>query len=1247
MKTYSFILLCLGMVPMALAQTIYPPAGQSSFILSSGQSETVSDPQSIILTPTVWIQSGATFAAMIEAPNTADDPYATPAFGAYNYVFTRVHQTPKTSFDPNMALEGDVQESINYLDGLGRPLQQTLIKASPNLKDLVTPMVYDPFGRMAKEYLPYEDQGTPGDFHTNAIDATKTYYVNAYGSDLSATEANPFSLKELEAYPRNRVLKQAAPGEDWKLGNTHEIKYAYSTNTSDEVRLFEVNTTFSNNTYLPNLVDNTVYYNPNELYKTVTKDENWQTGQIYSTDHTMEEFVDKRGRTILKRTYNAGVVHDTYYVYDEFDNLTYVLSPKVDLSNEVSTQELNGLSYQYIYDHRNRLVEKKLPGKDWEEIVYDKLDRPIMTRDGNLKGNNQWLFTKYDAFGRVAYTGRYDTSDDRITIQAVVDATTVHYEAKTGTPTNYTPDNTAVYYTSNAYPTSFDKVFTINYYDNYTFDLDGIVLQSGTLFTQPIANDVQGLPTGNKVRVLDPSAGSGQADWITTVMQYDEKGRGIFSHTKNPYLNTEQLLKQELDFVGRVVQSETTQKRAGDSDIITRDTYTYDHQGRLLQHEQELGGQTELITQNSYDAIGLLEQKKVGNSFASPLQTVDYDYNIRGWLTGINDVSTLNNDLFAFKIAYARPEDGITTALYNGNIAETHWKTANDESTSSPKYYRYNYDALNRIKGAAGRNFDDALYLGRGYSASYSYDKNGNIITLNRTKDNYYRYIDVLSYSYSGNQLSYVTDAASDGGYSDVQSTEGFYDGNTVSIDFFYDPNGNLIRDDNKGIDPITYNHLNLPTTIVINTPQHNGTISYIYDATGIKLQKTVGSTSTQYAGNYIYQNGNLQFFSHPEGYTTPDGSGGYEYVYQYKDHLGNVRLSYADADGNGSIDPANEIIEESNYYPFGLKHKGYNEVVSPYGNSVAQQWKYNGTEFEEALDLNLCEMDFRQYDAALGRFNAIDRLSEFAVAITPYRFAFNNPVSFSDPTGLYEVDENGNYIITDANEIKAFRSILANNQHASVADLVYEIIVSEELVEELPGITVTSSGDSYLTEGANQIASQAQNSLDRISSKKREWNIDLYGDGKNVLHQETGVRGFGISVEFASPTKIPNTNLNGFGIDVGLLSDENGVAPYMTLKGTEEPGVAFGGQLEFFQALKTSSNPKDFLTRRNLRGSGYEASFGAGPVGGSWSTSDATRYNRTSSYGMLSTSIGLGIDLGYVNWLTNTYIPTPQNNKK
>ena len=113
---------------------------------------------------------------------------------------------------------------------------------------------------------------------------------------------------------------------------------------------------------------------------------------------------------------------------------------------------------------------------------------------------------------------------------------------------------------------------------------------------------------------------------------------------------------------------------------------------------------------------------------------------------------------------------------------------------------------------------------------------------------------------------------------------------------------------------------------------------------------------------------------------------------------MGNVRLSYSDADLNGAIDPNTEIIEENNYYPFGLKQKGYNTNISSNGSSLAQQWKYNGIELNESLELNLYEMSFRQYDPAIGRFTSIDPVTHFSQS--PYASFDNNPVFWADPSG-------------------------------------------------------------------------------------------------------------------------------------------------------------------------------------------------------------------------------------------------------
>ena len=144
----------------------------------------------------------------------------------------------------------------------------------------------------------------------------------------------------------------------------------------------------------------------------------------------------------------------------------------------------------------------------------------------------------------------------------------------------------------------------------------------------------------------------------------------------------------------------------------------------------------------------------------------------------------------------------------------------------------------------------------------------------------------------------------------------GFKNRVNQAIEYQYDANGNMTKDDNKGIAAISYNHLNLPTQVTIANTEHNGNISYIYDATGVKLKKIVSTTgaTTTYAGNYVYENGSLKFFNHPEGYV--DTESGYSYVYQYKDHLGNVRLSYSDSDKNGSVD-SSEIIEENNPVDF------------------------------------------------------------------------------------------------------------------------------------------------------------------------------------------------------------------------------------------------------------------------------------------------------------------------------------------
>ena len=69
-------------------------------------------------------------------------------------------------------------------------------------------------------------------------------------------------------------------------------------------------------------------------------------------------------------------------------------------------------------------------------------------------------------------------------------------------------------------------------------------------------------------------------------------------------------------------------------------------------------------------------------------------------------------------------------------------------------------------------------------------------------------------------------------------------------------------------------------------------------------------------------------------------------------------------------------------------------------------KYKFQGQERQDELGLNVTAMDFRMYDNALGRFHNIDAMTEVMPSLSPYRFAFNNPVIWKDPSGLSETSD-------------------------------------------------------------------------------------------------------------------------------------------------------------------------------------------------------------------------------------------------
>jgi len=751
----------------------------------------------------------------------------------------------------------------------------------------------------------------------------------------------------------------------------------------------------------------------------------------------------------LKRTYSVKKPkvsdgHDTYYVYDRYGNITYVIPPKASDFATINNTVLGELCYQYRYDYRNRLVEKKIPGKTTEYIVYDILDRVVAT--GHVlspfeeSNNIGWMIIKYDVLGRIAYTGwnplKGINSKVRNSLQSSVNNATNIYVTKNN---NSIIDNVQVGYDNNATYPSVVRILTVNYYDNYDYPNAPVSIPM-TVENQNVTTDLKGMSTGNWIRTLTTSAEQLYELFYTL---YDTKARSIRNYQRN-HLGGYTQTDTKLDFIGNPQYMIIRHKRTdSDSEITVREDFEYTPQGRLLSHKHKINnGITETLSHNQYDELGQLIVKKNGKNATNPLQTVNYKYNIRGWITDINDVDNLGDDLFAFKIKYNNPSflDGVT-AQYNGNISETYWRTSSDNIL---RKYSYIYDAMNRI--SFGYYFKpitsdiNTNHTMMSYDEFVGYDKNGNITKLWRFGDLDSELeainIDNIDYIYDqGNRLLKATDKSN--------HPAGFNDGNKTGDDFDYDIFGNITQDLNKNITDIKYNHLNLSKEIVFENNQ-NKKIIYTYNALGQKLRKEVKqetkTTTTDYQGIFHYQNDTLVFFTTAEGYVNvgyglrlnqkntnenkPIWLSFFNYVYNYADHLGNIRVSYTvNTSIRGTVNPPLIILEENHYYPFGLKHQKYGATDKDFvvldeqtGNGYyvgietvppqyrkPYQYKYNGKEFQDELGLNWTSMDFRSYDNALGRFFNIDTFAELTYSITPYRFAYNNPIYWSDPTGLWE----------------------------------------------------------------------------------------------------------------------------------------------------------------------------------------------------------------------------------------------------
>lgn len=905
-------------------------------------------------------------------PATTPAAYSTTA--QVNYIRTWDVSAPVSTVTDLLSRPlKDVKQATQYMDGLGRPLQTVMKQGSMptngTAADMVAPVVYDQLGREQYKYLPFAANSTgnystnDGSFKRNPFQQQAVFATTQYPG-----ESYFYSKTNFEASPLNKVTETYAPGNSWVGSENnsnpalrHSVASDQFVNTgADEVWIWDV---IPGGGAEMSTYSSSLNYDKGELMKTITKDEHGK--QVI-------EYKDREGHTILKKVQLDAAPDDgtgsgpvdwlcTYYIYDDYGNLSGVIPPKVVVellqqgNREPTTTMLTELCFRYKYDGRHRMIMKQVPGAGITSMVYDAFDRLVLVQDANNTLVNKWLYTKYDALSRPAFTGVWVTGDNRSTLQTAAYNST-NYPVVSGTTfeelseTHY-GDAVAL---STMYP-----------YDNASFPTPSSAYPYPQALTQSSA--VRGMVTDTYAKIL------GTINWYVRYTYYDNYGRVLGTNEFNS-ARDQTIITNQYSYGGQLLQSVARQIKMtpNDQTHIVQTRITYDDLGRPTKTEKKINSTIStgtilkdwsVISTLQYDAAGQLIRKNLGNKPGSapytPLANLNYEYNIRGWLLSLNkdyvSGGANNDEYFGMSLGYdkvaAGQNNSLNAAQYNGNINAEVWRGVND---GAQRKYDFTYDAVSRLMKADFKQYDGgwnlsagidySMQMGNGIDPTTAYDPNGNILGMLQKGFfiNSSIVMDNMRYTYiSGtNKLKSVTDFANNpasllGDFKTnnthpqidakasltPSSTQTSFDNIT---DYSYDLNGNMIADNNKNIQSIQYNYLNLPQLITI---PNKGTISYSYDAGGTKLQKITNETATSDNGNRsiitttIYLNGFvyeskhtvpanplapdydnvLQFFGQEEGRVRflPEVTGftaadyrpaDLVYDYMIKDHLGNVR---------------------------------------------------------------------------------------------------------------------------------------------------------------------------------------------------------------------------------------------------------------------------------------------------------------------------------------------------------------------
>ncbi len=847
--------------------------------------------------------AGTATAAITVPPNLSTT--ASPSWEK-TYI-PKLPQTNAANINSNGSPEA-VQMTTVYKDGFNRPVQSVQHHATTGSRPHLVAPFDTRFQPEGANFLPYAASDV--DYHSNLFALQQYYYTNtAYPGE----QYTAYSINKNISNAGQRGVKSLVPGLSF-AGQNRGGTVKQVTNVAREIKIWEPDADGKPvlaGTYAAGMLLG------QQAYDTM--------GALVTT------YNDRDGRLICQtvkqedQTSGGNVVTiygTTYYVYDVMGRLVCTMPPKATAASvtAVSPTVFDNLCFRYQYDDKGRLVGKRFPGEsDFTEIVYDGKDRVVMRRNPNEKVANQWEVIFYDAQGRVKATSLLANANNRITWQNLMDA------GNNTTDLTYyllTPEGEAEYPDEGSI--AGNTIMSYTYYDDYSQtdpgDSKWDACQSALSFTETFNSDgaeqplrggqTRGLVTGSRIRILTaPGANAAKTgDWRESVNYYDKKARIIFTAGQDLYQHTAihtHYTGSQFDFADRLLISKHRMTNLLDNQSMKEHTEWNRNEyealtGRLKKTWRQTDtGIWQVQSLYSYDELGRVKREVLGNYG----EVRDYKYDIRGQLTAINDYYTRTGDRQGESRSFGESlgfDYGFTQPRYDGKVSGMMWRGA---GSSLANAYGYSYDYSGRLTNAEYRRYEPPSGTFLGYAwrkdlADYTvsnlkYDQDGNIKNMNQQgvkPGGAIIQMDRLVYSYENaeqsNRLYKVVDGAA------FYHLGDFNNANGINASYTYDPNGNLIKDGNKGITGVSYTHFDKPQVITFNGGK---SILYSYDAAGNKVQELINDngnlTKTDYVGNYIYKNDDLQYTLTTEGRSIFDKAKG-RFTEQYfaKDHLSNIR---------------------------------------------------------------------------------------------------------------------------------------------------------------------------------------------------------------------------------------------------------------------------------------------------------------------------------------------------------------------